>query len=828
VFVGVTICGNANSTPTVCASYRSQQPVTCQWGPWSDWSECDGCSKSQTRPRGVRTFAQFGGTPCSGERSQRRSCSTTRGCPLQEDCSGRFRCQSGQCISVNLVCNGDQDCEEDGLDEQFCDESTATAVCDEHKIPPNAELTGKGFDVLTGKLKSSVINTKSFGGQCRKVFSGDHRNFYRLPQSLLGYTFQVSVDNDFSDEFYNSSWSYMKHNDNREWFKGGHNYRIFHKELSNTKAHRLMIIKNQVEVAQFQNSPPQYLPLSEGFWKALSALPAVYEYEAYRTLLDTYGTHFLSEGSLGGQYQLLLELDTETMSTSQTDYHRCVTHVKRRLFRKKTTTRCDKLVENLKETKGFSNNRLPVKTNIIGGDPAFVAGLGMLDLEDPAANMKMYSQWAGSVKIFPRVIKPKLRPLYELVKEVPCATLKKLHLKRAMEEYLDADHPCHCRPCLNNGQPLLEGTGCSCVCRPDTAGHACEQGTVLEEQPGVLHGLWSCWSPWSSCSGGQRLRTRSCNNPAPRLGGRHCVGESSESRPCEDPDLQHLQMMEPHCFDPAVMPLKTCNTPPPLRNGFITVRPKDLYPVGSKVTYSCIEGYHLLGDGVAESTGCGLTSGTVCTAPALPSDVTAVPWKMTYDIGETLSLSCPPGKERTGPSEVSCDSSLNWSPSLKDSSACVTKVKLLPEKVTLQCKAWEKLAADQCVCRMPYECGTSLEVCATNMENGRTNVLSVCKVATLQCLGRSYVLAEESACDWPEPKAMPCSACRLEEKCDGERFSTCVCQDPGECAGQDQGARVCAKLAGSSAGVTLTECEVGLRRCHGEKVSVVSIRPCEP
>lgn len=46
--------------------------------------------------------------------------------------------------------------------------------------------------MLTGKLKAGVINTLSFGGQCRKVFSGDHRDFYRLPQSILRYSFQVS------------------------------------------------------------------------------------------------------------------------------------------------------------------------------------------------------------------------------------------------------------------------------------------------------------------------------------------------------------------------------------------------------------------------------------------------------------------------------------------------------------------------------------------------------------------------------------------------------------------------------------------------------------
>lgn len=79
-----------------------------------------------------------------------------------------------------------------------------------------------------------------------------------------------------------------------------------------------------------------------------------------------------------------------------------------------------------------------------------------------------------------------LRPLYELVKEVPCAGVKKLHLKRALEEYLQDQHPCHCRPCNNNGQPTVTGTQCSCSCKPGTYGLACEGGAIVGEQPGTV------------------------------------------------------------------------------------------------------------------------------------------------------------------------------------------------------------------------------------------------------------------------------------------------------------------------------------------------------
>ncbi|KAI1904943.1 hypothetical protein AGOR_G00010880 [Albula goreensis] len=595
------------------------RPVDCRWGPYGDWSECDGCTKTQTRTRIVQVFAQFGGIPCSGNPTDKRACVPSKGCPLELGCGERFRCSSGQCISMALVCNGDQDCEEDGSDEHNCEVSSSTRVCDDHRVTPNIELTGMGFDVLTGELRSSVINTKSFGGQCRKVFSGDHRTFYRLPQSLLRYSFQVTVENDFSDEFYNSSWSYMKHTDKRETFKGGHRYQTFHNELTNDKAHRLLIIKNKVEVAQFQNNAPQYLQLSEEFWKALSALPIVYEAPAYRSLIEKYGTHFLSEGSLGGQYQVLLQFDAESMketSTTDIDYHKCVTKVKRFLFWKKTRTTCDKLVQNLKNTKGSSSNQIPVKTSILGGDPAYIAGLGFIDLENPVANREKYSKWAGSVKNFPKVTEQKLRPLYELVKEVPCSAVKKLHLKRAVEAYLEEKHPCHCRPCKNNGQALLMGTSCTCICQADTSGPSCQQGTLMEGQPGVIHGDWSCWSSWSSCSGGGRSRARTCTNPPPRMGGLHCIGESVDHQSCDDQDLEHLKTMEPHYSS---------------WNGFV-VDPKDNYPIGSKIAYACIEGHYITGDTVAECTEqqnwrrqameC---KSIVCGPPPLPSDITGTP-----------------------------------------------------------------------------------------------------------------------------------------------------------------------------------------------------------
>ncbi|XP_052679401.1 coadhesin-like isoform X1 [Crassostrea angulata] len=51
-----------------------------------------------------------------------------------------------------------------------------------------------------------------------------------------------------------------------------------------------------------------------------------------------------------------------------------------------------------------------------------------------------------------------------------------------------------------------------------------------------VHGGWSSWSGYGSCSkscgSGSQSRSRSCNNPSPAYGGNSCSGSSSSSRSC--------------------------------------------------------------------------------------------------------------------------------------------------------------------------------------------------------------------------------------------------------------------------------------------------------
>ena len=55
----------------------------------------------------------------------------------------------------------------------------------------------------------------------------------------------------------------------------------------------------------------------------------------------------------------------------------------------------------------------------------------------------------------------------------------------------------------------------------------------------LVDGNWAPWSQWSNCTaecnGGERTRTRQCNQPAAECNGAPCVGPASQSEPCNTP-----------------------------------------------------------------------------------------------------------------------------------------------------------------------------------------------------------------------------------------------------------------------------------------------------
>ncbi|KAB1283607.1 Semaphorin-5B [Camelus dromedarius] len=94
-------------------------------------------------------------------------------------------------------------------------------------------------------------------------------------------------------------------------------------------------------------------------------------------------------------------------------------------------------------------------------------------------------------------------------------------------EHLDGD---------NSGSCLCRARACDSP-RPHCGGQDC-LGPAIHIANCSRNGAWTPWSSWALCSTscgiGFQVRQRSCSNPAPRHGGRICVGKSREERFCNE------------------------------------------------------------------------------------------------------------------------------------------------------------------------------------------------------------------------------------------------------------------------------------------------------
>ena len=54
----------------------------------------------------------------------------------------------------------------------------------------------------------------------------------------------------------------------------------------------------------------------------------------------------------------------------------------------------------------------------------------------------------------------------------------------------------------------------------------------------ISDGGWTAWTAWNrcdvSCGNGSETRVRSCTNPVPRNGGKHCSGSTVDARSCTE------------------------------------------------------------------------------------------------------------------------------------------------------------------------------------------------------------------------------------------------------------------------------------------------------
>lgn len=555
----------------------SPDPVICQLSQWSEWSECLPCEKKKIRYRQLQQPAKYEGRICVGSRWGEAACTTAKLCELKQ-CGKDFQCkETGRCIKQYLVCNGELDCR-DGSDEDNCEEMESITFCKGLFPIPGLEKATLGFNVLTQEKTPGILDGKYYGGYCEYVYNGEWRElrydsvcerlyynddekYFRKPYNIHSYKFLAHADSGFSTEYYDNAYDLLKNLKKEQSNTFGFTFGISAAdtpagiELGMDFSSNSWLMKNiseysqknvgfihvhmKIQTAQFKMRRNN-LMLDEDAYRELMELPDEYNDGMYAKFINEYGTHYVTSGTMGGTYDYILVVDKEMMTKSEYTASEAASCIGFTIGLPSHSIEMAGADISAKVTAKFKNcNRgggsiftksatssviKDVFPRIQGGDTGSTGRL--ISITDA----KSYRHWGRSLKYNPALIDFEVSPVYELLQKtgLPELASKAQNMKRATQEYLSEFNPCRCGPCQNNGIPILDDMTCTCQCPQGYDGVACEKSNRL----GPAHGAWSCWTQWSQCQSGVSRRTRECNNPPPKNGGRSCVGKSIQTKLC--------------------------------------------------------------------------------------------------------------------------------------------------------------------------------------------------------------------------------------------------------------------------------------------------------
>ncbi|CAJ1071712.1 complement component C8 beta chain isoform X2 [Xyrichtys novacula] len=413
------------------------------------------------------------------------------------------------------------------------------------------------INILNSNLEGVVLDNRYYAGGCQPHYIQDVR--FRKPHNLQQYTLETKGSYDFTLQSFDSYSDYMAFTSTERTtrvsvsfgfaipgvaeFGFNHNEGKYSKSVQ--KIRRASGTTNSFVRAKAELELAQYMLKSEGlmlhpeFLQRLRSLPQSYVYGEYRQIYRDYGTHYITEAALGGDYEHTIILNKEKLEKSDyslEDYKRCTQSgikVGANIYGVYVSAKfsggsCNGLLNEMGEDTVNGSMVEDFVAVVRGGSSESITALLSKKLPTP----QLMGLWGEGVRFNPDFIRRTTRPLYELVTSRDFShhdTLKR-NLKRALSEYLAEADACRCAPCHNNGVAVLRGNRCDCICPTGYRGSGCEITQRPKEM--AIDGSWSCWGAWSSCSERTKSRSRQCNNPAPRNGGLTCRGLQQESTEC--------------------------------------------------------------------------------------------------------------------------------------------------------------------------------------------------------------------------------------------------------------------------------------------------------
>ncbi|KAM9841638.1 complement component C9 [Aulostomus maculatus] len=553
--------------------------VNCVWGPWSEWSPCEPCTKTRRRSRSVEVFGQFGGEACQGSIGDRELCVTNAPCQLPPPpvCSdSQLQCESGSCVNKRLMCNGDYDCE-DGSDED-CEpvrKPCGTRVMDTNE---QSRTAGYGISILGADPRMNPFNNDFFNGRCQTVGNPNTRKTDRLPWNVGVLNYETRVEETISREIFEDTHSLLrdilrettvkadvglsfKFTPSEESmsktavdfkFNSEYEKKAMIKEVSeysNIKNKSFMRVRGRVQLSTYRLRS-HLLQVADEFLEHVKSLPVQYDKGIYFAFLEDYGTHYTKNGKTGGEYEWVYVLNQDAINSKNLTERKIQECIKLGISLDFGNTPaldgkghynkdgCETV--SPKTTAEAAGKAVvdKVMTSVKGGNLESAVTMRAKLNKDGVMDLETYQAWARSIADAPALIDSEPDPIYMLVPlDLPDANAKIANIKQATADYIAEYNVCKCKPCQNGGTLALLDGKCFCMCSPLFEGLACQiyKADKAKHQGGsrptvTQEGNWGCWSAWSSCSGGERTRTRSCNTGG--LLGAVCRGDTSSHEHC--------------------------------------------------------------------------------------------------------------------------------------------------------------------------------------------------------------------------------------------------------------------------------------------------------
>ncbi|XP_078019814.1 perforin-1-like [Epinephelus lanceolatus] len=366
--------------------------------------------------------------------------------------------------------------------------------CEKAPFVPGYNLGGEGFDIVTMKRKRAyVIDTETWklgNGTCR-LFRNIYMNresqkvpvavvdWRSLPKCSLKVT---GVLYDSVEALVNDSTSAVSN----DWkigleipvdpsvtlgvgFGGSHSKEsIF--GMQKSKQDRYTFSGHSVYCNYYHYRLATKAPLSHDFESAVNSLPS-YSHKKlslYRDLIDTYGTHYITQVSLGGQIKAITSIKTceATMNgLSATEVNDCLSVEASASFESTASIKaeykhCQEKKKKLGLTQNFHTMFNERNTEVIGGH---IDGADILFADQ--TNPSVYNSWLSSLKTTPDVVQYNLKPLHTIL---PSAHPARAGLKQEVEKYIKKNAVLKkCSETCKIGQRSNKRDPCACVCNSD-------------------------------------------------------------------------------------------------------------------------------------------------------------------------------------------------------------------------------------------------------------------------------------------------------------------------------------------------------------------------